>query len=323
MCVCEKKNVGIMENTGLVSTKEQDFLNQDPHIRGQRYACISFVSPEEVLANKDAFVMQKFMRGIATDIDMCLSNLTAIFGKDSSAVETVRLVRERHSYLWSPEDMQSEFNSFRSVREIELDEDFRKTHGVFRTSIRGFKIRGVYDSLEDAKSRAKNVKNFDDKFHVYIAEVGCWCPWSPNPDTIAEFEYSETQLNTLMSNYNQCQESREELYNARKKDLIDKMANDKELWLDKQRKHVVVVTGEEEVVVTGEEEVVVNGEEEVVVNGEEEVVVNGEEEVVVNGEEEVVVNGEEEVVVNGEEEVVVNGEEEVVVNGEEEYLTTV
>ena len=175
------------------------------------------------------------MQGIATDIDTCLSNLTSLFSSDSAAAETVRLVRERHSYLWSPTDMQSEFNSYKGIREEELDEDFRQTHNVFSTSIRGFKIRGVYDNVDDAKSRAKAVKNFDDKFHVYIAEVGCWCPWSPNPDTIANFEYSETQLNTLMSNYNQCQESREEIYNVRKSGLIDKMAKEKEIWVEKQR----------------------------------------------------------------------------------------
>ena len=60
---------------GLVSTKERDFLEQDDAIRGQRYACISFVSPEEVLVRKDVFVLNRFMQDISKDIDIMLTNL--------------------------------------------------------------------------------------------------------------------------------------------------------------------------------------------------------------------------------------------------------
>lgn len=212
--------------SGLVTIKETDFLDQDPPIRGQKYACISFISPEDVIANKDVFILHKFMKGIADDVKMCLDNMLLVLAEKTAAAETVRLVRERHSYLWSPEDMQSEFYAYRGVREHDLDDEFRKVHGVFTTSIRGFKIRGVYDSVDEAKHRAKAVRKFDDKFHVYIAEMGCWCPWSPNPDNIADFEYSETQLNTLMSNYQKCQDNKEDIYNDRKKELIKQMNTD-------------------------------------------------------------------------------------------------
>ena len=215
----------------LIPTSVTDFLDHDPPIRGQKYACISFVSPEDTLADKDVFILSKFMEGIAQDIKVCLDSLPSS--------ETARLVKERFSYLWSPGDMQSEFNAYRGVRQSELDEEFRKTHGVFTTSIRGFKIRGVYDTIEDAKIRAHSIKKMDDKFNVYISEVGCWCPWSPNPETISEVEYAETQLNTLMNSYKEGQNNKDDLYNARKMELIGKMNDDREIWIEQQRNKMV------------------------------------------------------------------------------------
>ena len=34
---------------------EQDFLESDKQIRGQNYVCLSFISPENVLKNKEIF----------------------------------------------------------------------------------------------------------------------------------------------------------------------------------------------------------------------------------------------------------------------------
>ena len=36
-------------------TKEEDFLEADQSIPGQKYVCLSFVSPEDILKKKDIF----------------------------------------------------------------------------------------------------------------------------------------------------------------------------------------------------------------------------------------------------------------------------
>ena len=228
----------------LVSVKERDYLDQDPPIRGQSYACISFVSPEEVLANKDAFVFSAFVKDFAADAGQMLSNLAAKFPEES---ETVRLVRERHAALLTgdPAEMGRELASFKSLNGARLDDEFHKSPGNgFRTSIRGFKIRGVYDSVEAATARAKAVKRFDDKFHVYVTEVGCWCPWSPNPEEIAESEYAETQLNTLVKRYNENQQESDAAYEDRKGDMIKRMDVEREVWLEKCKAELAASGGE-------------------------------------------------------------------------------
>ena len=44
------------------SNKEEDFLEVDREIPGQKYTCISFVSPEETLRNKDIYFVHKFLQ---------------------------------------------------------------------------------------------------------------------------------------------------------------------------------------------------------------------------------------------------------------------
>ena len=46
-----------------MTDKNEDFLEVDPQIRGQNYCCISFVSPEETLQNKDIFFVNKVFIG--------------------------------------------------------------------------------------------------------------------------------------------------------------------------------------------------------------------------------------------------------------------
>eukprot|EP00798_Chlamydomonas_sp_ICE-L_P001285 gene1285-32634_t len=231
----ESSNV-VNESSGLVSTKEKDFLEQDEGIRGQRFACISFVSPEDVLVQKETFVLSRFLSDLCKDVDIMLTNVTTLHGGGQDSLEeSVRLIRERYAYMWSESSMQDELNAYRLSRESTLDHEFRETTGdLSKTSICGFKIRGVYGSLDEAKNRAKVISRTDNKFNVYIAEVGCWCPWSPNPDDITDCEYSETQLNTLMKNYYKQQETRNEMYDARKSGLIERIQDQRDTWLDKQ-----------------------------------------------------------------------------------------
>ena len=218
----------------LVSVREADYLEQDPLIRGQRYACISFVSPSDAIASKDAYAVRRFLTGIAKDVGDTLDSIVAAFGGTEGPVaDTVRLVRERHAYLWDDAAVQTEFAQFRSHQSDEIDDGFKLAHGSFKTSVHGFKIRGVYDTVEEATTRAKAVKRFDDKFDVFVSEVGCWCPWSPPPDAIKDVEYAEAQLNTLMKKYGEGQEARDEVYNTRKDDKVAQMSLEREVWVER------------------------------------------------------------------------------------------
>ena len=65
------------------------------------------------------------------------------------------------------------------------------------------------------------MKKVDKNHNIYIAQVGCWCPWSPNADDLEDQEYSETQLNTLMKEYKKNMDSKDEIFEKRKNDAIN------------------------------------------------------------------------------------------------------
>ena len=56
------------DNNDNTEDKEEDFLSVDTPIPGQNYACLSFVSPEKELANKDVFLVHNFLKSKATEL---------------------------------------------------------------------------------------------------------------------------------------------------------------------------------------------------------------------------------------------------------------
>lgn len=45
-----------------VHSETEDFLDSDPAIRGQEFCCLSFISPEKVLAKKELYFFREFMK---------------------------------------------------------------------------------------------------------------------------------------------------------------------------------------------------------------------------------------------------------------------
>ena len=47
--------------SGAVNPKYVDLLEEDKPIAGQKFACLSFISPESILKQKDHFFFEKFL----------------------------------------------------------------------------------------------------------------------------------------------------------------------------------------------------------------------------------------------------------------------
>ena len=142
-------------------------------------------------------------------------------------------------YIFDAKELDEQYKFFKNTNNSEIETDFHKENN-FRTSMRGIKIRGVFDSVDEAKSRSEFIKRYDNKFDIYICQVGCWCPWSPNPNDLNEQEFSETQLNTLMKQYKQNMDNKDEVFEQRKADMVSKskvnnvaddLANQSDPWM--------------------------------------------------------------------------------------------
>ena len=163
---------------------EVDYLDVDTPIPGQQYACISFLSPEKVLVKKEQFVMKKFIKS---------------------------LVNTEGNITINADEFDTKYDDYISLNTEEIEADFHKESG-FQTSMRGVKIRGVYNTYDEATQRAKILQSSDRDFHVFVGQVGYWLPWDPNADNIAEQEYMEKELNELMRNYKSNQLQRDMFY---------------------------------------------------------------------------------------------------------------
>jgi hypothetical protein len=230
-----------------VSVQEHDYLDQDPPLRGQNYVCLSFLSPEDVIKRKDVFMFEKFLNFFSTEMKEFFSNLSLKYKEE---IDIIRNIQERYPYVFDTETIGDEYNYFVNKNGADLDSEYLEKNN-FQTTLRGIKVRGTFETMREAEVRAQVLKKLDNKFHVYVAEVGCWCPWSPNPDEITSQEFAETQLNTLMKGYKDNLEKRDVFYQERKNELaslkpernvIEEEASDP--WMQKQEvsEHVDVVT---------------------------------------------------------------------------------
>jgi hypothetical protein len=168
------------------SEEEIDFLEVDRPIPGQNYVCLSFISPEKIIENKNMFTFYKFYLSMNEGSDMTFTQF-----------------KEKY------EDFQEGNDSVQK----EFDEICD-----FQTNVRGVKIRGVYDSQREANIRAQVLQKMDNSFHVYVGQIGYWLPWDPNPNDIQEQEYLNKDLNRLNKEYNKNQEKKDMFYEEQKRE---------------------------------------------------------------------------------------------------------
>ena len=211
-----------------VTVAEKDYLEQDPPVRGQNYACMSFLSPEEAIASKAAFAFGKFSERFADELSGLLGKIGEAVDAsgDEGSVVALRALKERFGYMLSGSEMRKEYDTFVNANDGAISKEYSDANGGV-ACVRGIKIRGCYETLDEARHRCESLKRSDPKFSVYVAEVGCWCPWSPNPDDLAEAvgdqnaaQYSETALNTLMQKYQENVDERDQFYIDRKRALV-------------------------------------------------------------------------------------------------------
>ena len=212
----------MQQQKDMVSVKEHDFLEQDPELRGQKFVCLSFLSPEDVIEKKEAYFFNQFLGHFANDLGMLFSNMQERFQGDQVVVDMISNLKERYDYVFQSAALQKEYDYFKETNVSKLESEYLENNN-FQTSVRGIKVRGTYESLVEAKNRCNAIKKFDKNFDVYVAEVGCWCPWSPYAEEIKDQEYAETQLNTMMKKYRENLEVKDEYYRLRMEEMISKV----------------------------------------------------------------------------------------------------
>ena len=64
-----------VQSTNVTSVREVDYLDEDKPIRGQNYVLLSFLSPEDVLVNKEAYMFNQFITKFSNDMTTLLDGI--------------------------------------------------------------------------------------------------------------------------------------------------------------------------------------------------------------------------------------------------------
>ena len=203
---------------------EEDYLDVDKPISGQNFYCVSFVSPEKILEQKDKFMFYHYERAvnkkISTMLDEGLSSLIDKSEDGNIDVSDVITLKKNVSKTCSEYDLTFEqfkdkFEDFKFGNEEKIGDVFDKIN-EFKTSVRGVKIRGVYDTKREADVRAAVLQRQDPLFDVFVGQIGYWCPWDPNPQKIDDIEYMNNDLNKLVKEYKSNEAKKDMFYQEQK-----------------------------------------------------------------------------------------------------------
>lgn len=189
---------------GKPNPKYVDLLEEDKPIAGQKFVCVSFVSPEKILKQKDMFFFEEFLKKweFNKSMEKFVQFLNFVSYKynmsfDDLSNDFKEFVKEEKEML-SNASVMDDYKTFLDNNEEELEKSFGIANN-FQTCTRGLKIRGTYPSMEEAELRCKMLREVDPNHDVFVGPVGLWMPWDPEAYKTGRVEYIEEELNQLMT----------------------------------------------------------------------------------------------------------------------------
>jgi hypothetical protein len=194
-----------VDAAGKPNAKYVDLLEEDKPLAGQKFACISFVSPENILKQKEIFFFEEFLK--KWELNKSMEKFTQFLNFVSFKYKLTfndimkdfeDFVKEEKESLTKGGLLEDDYKTFLDNNEEELEKNFGIQHN-FQTSIRGIKIRGSYPTMEEAELRCKLLREVDPHHDVFVGPVGLWMPWEPEAYKTGRVEYMEEELNQLMS----------------------------------------------------------------------------------------------------------------------------
>jgi ribonucleotide reductase alpha subunit len=192
---------------GNENPKYVDLLDEDKPIAGQKFVCLSFVSPEHIIKQKEQFLFEEFVKG--WDYKKSMEKFTQFlnFVSFKYSVSFDKLTADFQEFTkeegegiraTSASMIQDDYKTFLDNNEEELERKFCDKH-EFQTSTRGIKVRGVFSTQGEAELRCKLLREVDPNHDIYVGQVGMWVPFHPEAYKTGRVEYMEETLNQLMS----------------------------------------------------------------------------------------------------------------------------
>jgi hypothetical protein len=216
-----------MNDDGSENVNYVDLLEEDKQISGQKFACLSFVSPEHIIKQREHFFFEEFLKqwNYKKSMDVMLHFISFISYKYNLTFDKVNedfqdFVKNEHSELMKY-NVNDDFKTFIDNNEERLEAEFGEQH-EFQTSVRGIKVRGVFASQKEAELRCKLLREVDPNHDVYVGPVGMWVPFHPDAYKTGRVEYMEETLNQLMAEKKKNEDSAKKEFDKRVKEAREK-----------------------------------------------------------------------------------------------------
>ena len=187
---------------GKANPKYVDVLDEDAAIAGQKFTCMSFISPEKILDKREQYLFDQFVE--QWDFTKSMTKfgdfINFISYKYNLNVETIMtdyndFCKEEQQRL-KDNGVSDDYLNFLDKNEERLTEKFSREH-AFQTSVRGLKTRGNFATQEEAEMQCKKLREKDPSHDIFVAPVGVWLPWDPNAYKTGRVEFMEEELNKL------------------------------------------------------------------------------------------------------------------------------
>ena len=212
---------------GQPNPKYVDLLDEDKPVAGQKFACISFVSPEKILKVRELYNFQEYVKQWDMQKSMEKFNHFMSFiaykynlNFDNIAKDLQDFCKDERDKLFST-TIEDEFKNFLDANEERLEKTFNEQH-QFQTSTRGVKIRGCYPSQQEAELRCKLLREVDPHHDIYVGPVGVWIPFHPEAYKTGRVEYLEEELNQLMSEKDKNEKNAKQEFDKRVRESKEK-----------------------------------------------------------------------------------------------------
>lgn len=88
------------------------------------------------------------------------------------------------------------------------------------------KIRGCFQTIDEARDHAKHLSQMDPSFDVYVVEMYNWLAIPPNPDEINDQEHQDKWLNDFVKGHKDEQMKAKTFFEQRKNDMLDNIKDD-------------------------------------------------------------------------------------------------
>ena len=208
-----------------------DLLDEDKPIAGQKYCCISFLSPDKIIKKKEMFLFEEFLKkwDFLKSMEKFHQFMNFISFKYNLDFDTI--TEDMKSFVNEEKDnllkttIEDEYKNFMDENEEKLENEFNVKHN-FQTNVRGIKVRGSYNTQEEAEMHCKMLRESDPNHDVYVGPVGLWMPWDPEAYKTGRVEYMEKELNELMNEKNKNEEGAKKEFDARVREAKEKAIQD-------------------------------------------------------------------------------------------------